>query len=303
MRKFFILLALLFLIVSAIGFFSDFKKAVQSLAYFDTIYLVGAAIFGFGNDFIKFFRWHLYIKKLRINVGFFTDLRIFLCGLAMSVTPVKFGYTIKNYIIENITKTPFKKTLSATFAEIYVDFLVLSVISLLGMFYLKKFSLIGAVLIVIVSVIFYPNVFKKIFIKLRTILPYTIRKYYTVLKDMVSFFSIGLFGEVILITILAWVSEGISLSLILKGFGFDVNIIKTTIIFGFATLAGSLSMLPGGLIVSDITLFGLLIYVGIPAYISLSATILARICTLWLSVIVGNSALFLNRKAFFGVKK
>jgi uncharacterized membrane protein YbhN (UPF0104 family) len=62
-------------------------------------------------------------------------------------------------------------------------------------------------------------------------------------------------------------------------------------------------MLPGGLIVSDITLFGLLIYIGIPAYVSLPATTLARICTLWLSVIVGNTALFVNRKAFFGVKK
>ncbi|MGC8501697.1 lysylphosphatidylglycerol synthase transmembrane domain-containing protein [Desulfurella sp.] len=303
MKKFFILLVILFLIISAIGFFSDFKKAVQSLEHFDKIYLIGAAIFGFGNDFIKFFRWHLYIKKLSIKVNFFTDLKIFLCGLAMSVTPVKFGYTIKNYIIENLTKTPFKRTLSATFAEIYVDFLILSVISLIGMFYLQKFSILGATLIIAVSIIFYPKIFKQIFIKLRTILPYTIRKYYVVLKDMVSFFTIGLFSEVILITILAWTSEGVSLSLILKGFGYNVNVIKTTVIFNFATLVGSLSMLPGGLIVSDLTLFGLLVYIGIPVYISLPATILARICTLWLSVIVGNTALFVNRKAFFGVKK
>ncbi len=303
MKKFFILLVILFLIISAIGFFTDFKKAVQSLENFDKIYLIAAAIFGFGNDFIKFFRWHLYIKKLNIDVSFFTDLKVFLCGLAMSITPVKFGYTIKNYIIENITKVPFKKTLSATFAEIYVDFLILSMISLFGMFYLQKISTIGLVSVVAFSIIFYPNIFKKIFLQLRSILPYTIRKYYSVIKSMVSFFSIRLFTEVVFITIIAWISEGISLSLILKGFGYNVSILKTTVVFGFSTLVGSLSMLPGGLIVSDLTLFGLLNFIGIPAYISLPTTILARICTLWLSVIIGNSALFLNRKAFFGVEK
>lgn len=297
------LIIIFFLIISIVGFFSDFKKAVQSLENFDKIYIIGAAIFGFGNDFIKFFRWHLYIKKLNVKVSFLTDLRIFLCGLSMSITPVKLGYTIKNYILENITKTPFKRTISATFAEIYVDFLVLSMISLVGMFYLQKTSWIIVIFIIVVGIAFYPKIFRNIFLRLRNILPYTVKKYYVVLKDMVSFFTIGLFLEAILITIFAWISEGISLSFILKGFGYDVNILKTTVIFGFATLIGNLSMLPAGLIVSDVTLFGLLVYIGIPSYIGLPAAILARIFTLWLSVIVGNTALLFNRKTFFGANK
>ena len=300
LKQFFIILALLFFIVSVVGFFNDFKKAWFSLEYFDKIYLLFAAVFGFGNDFVKFFRWHLYIRKLKINIDFLTDLRVFLCGLSMSVTPAKFGYTIKNYIIENITRMPFKRTLSATFAEMYMDFLMLSSISFFGMFYLKKISWVGIFLIAAVNFIFYPKVFRKIFIELRGILPYSIKRHYSVLKDMSSFFSIILFWEVTAITLCAWVSEGVSLHFVLMGFGYDMTILKTTIIFGFATFVGSISMLPGGIVAADLTLFGLLVFVGIPAYISIASTVLARIFTLWLSVIIGNGALFINRKKFFG---
>ncbi len=298
MKYFFIGVVLLFFIVSVVGFYSDFKKAWLSLEYFDKFYLILAAVFGFGNDLVKFLRWHLYLKKLKIDIDFFTDLKVFLCGLAMSVTPAKFGYTIKNYIIENITKTPFKRTLSATFAEMYMDFLMLSSISLFGMLYLKKVSWLGVSLMVVVNFFFYPKVFKNVFLRLRRILPFAVRRHYSILKDMSSFFSFSFFLSVAIITLCAWISEGISLYFVLTGFGLSMSVIKTTVIFGLATFVGSISMIPGGLVSADLTLFGLLVFSGVPAYIAIAATVLARIFTLWLSVIIGNGSLFINRKRF-----
>jgi uncharacterized protein (TIRG00374 family) len=97
------------------------------------------------------------------------------------------------------------------------------------------------------------------------------------------------------ITLIAWMSEGVALHLILSGLGFDMGIIPATAMFGFSTLVGVLSMLPGGLIVTDAGLMGLITHAGIPATPAALATLMARVFTLWLAVLIGSIVLFVNR--------
>jgi uncharacterized protein (TIRG00374 family) len=97
------------------------------------------------------------------------------------------------------------------------------------------------------------------------------------------------------ITLIAWASEGFALSLILRGLGFDVGIVTTTVLFGFSTLIGVLSMLPGGLVVTDASLMGLLVQTGIPNTPAAVASIMARVFTLWLAVIIGSIFFVMHR--------
>jgi uncharacterized membrane protein YbhN (UPF0104 family) len=59
-------------------------------------------------------------------------------------------------------------------------------------------------------------------------------------------------------------------------------------------------MLPGGLIVTDAGLMGLIVHEGVPAQAAGLATIMARVFTLWLAVGIGSIVLFINRKYIYG---
>jgi uncharacterized protein (TIRG00374 family) len=102
------------------------------------------------------------------------------------------------------------------------------------------------------------------------------------------------------ITLIAWTSEGIALSLILKGLGFDMGIVMATVLFGFSTLIGVLSMLPGGLVVTDASLMGLLVHAGINPTPAALAAIMARVFTLWLAVFVGAVFLVIHGNYIYG---
>jgi uncharacterized protein (TIRG00374 family) len=117
------------------------------------------------------------------------------------------------------------------------------------------------------------------------------------LDDMFRLFGPRLLAASLAITLLAWTSEGVALNLILSGLGYELGIMKATVIFGFSTLVGVLSFLPGGLVVTDASLMGLLIRSGIPAPGAARASIMARLCTLWLSVCIGSIFLVMNRNA------
>ena len=60
-----------------------------------------------------------------------------------------------------------------------------------------------------------------------------------------------------------------------------------TFVYAFASLAGAVSMLPGGLGVAEGSLTGLLAGLGTPLPEAAAATLLVRGATLWLAVALG----------------
>ena len=71
-------------------------------------------------------------------------------------------------------------------------------------------------------------------------------------------------------------------------------------ITGRFTLAGALSFLPGGLVVTEASMVLLLVRAagGLDEPAAVAATILIRPCTLWFAVLLGLVALSLVKRAF-----
>jgi uncharacterized protein (TIRG00374 family) len=67
-------------------------------------------------------------------------------------------------------------------------------------------------------------------------------------------------------------------------------------IYGFSTIAGSIAMLPGGLGVTEASLTGLMILMKIPKDVSVAATFIIRVATLWFAVLIGIVAVYFYQK-------
>ena len=74
---------------------------------------------------------------------------------------------------------------------------------------------------------------------------------------------------------------------ILEGLDVNVSLAWAMFTFSVGSIAGGLSMLPGGLGAAEVSMLGLLLMAGLERPVAVSATVLARFGTLWFGLIIG----------------
>ena len=87
--------------------------------------------------------------------------------------------------------------------------------------------------------------------------------------------------------LIGWAAEGYAFHLLLVAMGADIGLAKAIAIFLFATLAGGLTGAPGGLGGAEAAMVALLTLEGIPLEVSLPATAVIRLTTLWFAIAIG----------------
>ena len=98
-----------------------------------------------------------------------------------------------------------------------------------------------------------------------------------------------------LLSAFAWFFECLGMYIVILGFKESLNITLATFIFSFASLAGAVSMIPGGLGVAEATISGLLQFFGSAPATSVGIAIIIRLGTLWYGAIMGMSVYLVFR--------
>lgn len=82
-------------------------------------------------------------------------------------------------------------------------------------------------------------------------------------------------------------AEGIAFYLLLDWMGADVSVATAIAIFLFSTLAGGLTGAPGGVGGAEAAMIALLALEGVPLTMSVPATAIIRLTTLWFAIAIG----------------
>jgi len=88
-------------------------------------------------------------------------------------------------------------------------------------------------------------------------------------------------------SVTAWLLESLAVFLVFLGFEIDLSLPSVILIFTVSSIIGGLSMLPGGIGLTEGGMVGLLLLEGIDYTSAVSVVIMVRIVTLWYSVILG----------------
>jgi len=101
---------------------------------------------------------------------------------------------------------------------------------------------------------------------------------------------------------IGWGAEGVAFHYLLTLMGADIGLWSALAIFTFATLAGGASGAPGGIGGAETAMIALLTYEGVPLEVSIPATAIIRVTTLWFAIAIGLIVFPLAERRSFRVQ-
>ena len=289
-----------------LSIYANFEDLLVAFSQYNWLMFPLVLFLSFCNYIARYFKFAYYLNVLQIKTERKMSFLIFLSSFIMSITPGKIGEVFKSYLLKEHYGTPISKTAPIVFAERITDFISLVILSLIGalMYGYGKSLIIGIGLFFVLVVIIISS--KTISYKIIGI--FEKFKFFSKISNKIhnAYDSIYLMVQIkeliitVFLSILAWFFECLGFYLVLNGFGVEnvvyVSIFVATFIYGFATIAGAVTMLPGGLGATDASITGLLVLLQIPRNISVASTLIIRVATLWFAVIVGIIAIIIYQK-------
>lgn len=285
-------------------FYSDYALLKQALANFNWLLLPLLLFLSFLNYVSRFLKWDYYLQILQVQLKKIDSFSIFMSGLIMSITPGKFGELMKVYLIKQINGTSVSRTAPIIFAERITDFISLLFIALAGAFVFNfggwiviLVALFFAVIVVLISyrkaALYLLSFFERIKLlkKYFSSIHAAYESSYEMLKPKPLIYMT-------LLSLVSWGFECLGYYLILANFQMDFQFFWASFSYAFSTIVGAITMLPGGLGVTEGSLTFLLVKNGANLENAVASTFIIRAVTLWFAVVVGVVSVFLYQKRF-----
>jgi len=289
-----------------LSIYANFNELIEAFAIYNWILFPVILILSLCNYMFRFFRWEYYTKTLDIKVERKMSFLIFLSSFIMSVTPGKIGEVFKSYLLKEQIGTPVSKSAPIVFAERITDFLSLVMLSIAGALVFGYGTEIiisfGAAFVIMVFIISNKKLSYAIIgllekFKFIARVSHKLHTAYDSIYQMVRFKELII---TIILSIFAWSFECFSFYLVINGFGLGdtlhIDLLIATFVYGFATIAGAATMLPGGLGATDASITGLLVLLALPKSVAVASTLIIRAATLWFAVVVGIVAVMFYQK-------
>jgi glycosyltransferase 2 family protein len=292
-KRFFLFLGLGVAVFLGLSLYGNWGAATGAFKDFNYWTLPLILTLAFMNYLVRFGRWALYLRRLGIFLPRKESFNIFMSGLVMTVTPGKMGEILKSYLLKESRQVPLTRSGPIVLAERFTDLLAVYLLTLIGgiSFAFGARLLWVGLLVLILGLLplASPKVFKGLLSFLKRFawgrrLETTLAEIYHTLHDLMGF---GLLFGATLLGMAAWFFECLAFQTVFLGLGVGIPLIKATFIYAFSTLAGALSMLPGGIGAAEGSMTSLLLLIQVPKALATTATIIIRLCTVWFAVILG----------------
>jgi uncharacterized membrane protein YbhN (UPF0104 family) len=290
LKRLVLVAALVALVVLGLGLYADFGDLADALERFRWSLFPLALGLTFANYVLRWARWEVYLARLEIDVPRLRSFWIFLAGLTMTISPAKLGEVLKSGLLRRSFSTPVSRSAPIVLAERVTDgtgVILLGGIALVWAGGAELWPLLAVVLVGLVA----------IFILVRSPLLARFARLTAARQAAVQLLAVPLTLAMTLLAAVSWFCECLAAYACVRGLRLDVSLAETTAVFCFASLAGAVSFIPGGLIVAEGSMTGLFGRLGDVSNASAAAaTVLVRLATLWFAVVLGLVALAIDER-------
>ena len=303
-NRIFISIAIAAIIYLIFIVYADYKKVIVSFQNFSWILLPVLLLLSLGNYLSRFLKWEYYLKIIDVRLPKLDSFAIFMSGLIMSVTPGKMGELLKSYLVKQVVGTSISKTAPIVFAERATDLLSLTILTLIGAYYYDyggSISIfISLFLLFVLIIIVNKTIFSKFVLLLSKVsfIKKHVTKINTAYESSSKLLAVKPLISMTLLSVISWGFECFGYYLILTNYNINIDVLWAFFSYSFATIVGALSMLPGGLGVTEGSLTLMLVQKGLSENDAFTATFIVRVVTLWFAVLVGAISVLFYQKRF-----
>ncbi len=249
---------------------------------------------GFLSHVVKSFRQKDLLGMVGEKIPSLQNMIIYMSGLSLVTTPGGAGTFIKSVYLKKIFNIPTEKSIAVIFLERYHDLLAgtsIILVTLLIHFGLVSMSLVVVSLLLLgmmYLLVKSQKVFLSIYSRLQKIRFVTKNlheigpnKSFSILTNPKNMARGWLFS------ILGWGIDSLSVYVVFLALNVDLGYLLTTQIYLTSLGYGILSLLPGGIGVSEGVADLLLVRQGLELSVAALLVILMRLCTVWFATGVG----------------
>lgn len=246
------------------------------------------------NYLLRGARWHLFARRLGLDLPFRANMRHFLGGFAMTATPGRVGELVRMRWISRETGWPFTRSAPLVLVDRASDLAAMGMILAVALTF-SAMGIRGAVAVAALAVFAAALVTRPSLLSaLVTLcfratgrLPRIFARVRGAARSLSTFSSPPVIAGSLALGLAGWVAEGYAFHLLLMWMGADIGFFSAVAIFVFATLAGGLTGAPGGVGGAEAAMIALLKLNGVPLEISVPATAIIRVTTLWFAIAMG----------------
>jgi len=254
--------------------------------------ILGLSLANYG---LRFTRWELYLSRLDSRVPIHLSVAYYISGFAFTTTPGKAGEAVRSFYLKR-HGVAYVHSLAAFFTERLVDLVAMVLLALVAALAFPAYQwpvVVITLLIIAAFPLIHAHWFYAFLDRQRTRLPSEkLRsvgsRIIDLLRSASSLLKSGPLYAGLTLALFAWGAEGVAFQVILEALGINTSLLLAIGIYSISVLAGALSFIPGGLGSTEAVMILLLVLVGADTPTAVAATIICRLSTLWLAVVIGG---------------
>ena len=246
------------------------------------------------NYLLRGLRWHLFARRLGLPTALAQDMRHFLGGFAMIVTPGRVGELVRMRWLKRETGWAFERTAPLVLMDRASDLAAMAIILALSVA-IAAGGLGGALPVAGLALMAaygatHPRLLATIVTRLYRatgLVPRLFGRIRVAARSLGRFSNAATVVPAMALGVTGWLAEGYAFHLLLGWMGAEIGLWKAIGIFVFATLAGGLTGAPGGVGGAEAAMIALLALDGVAMEVSVPATAIIRVTTLWFALGLG----------------
>jgi uncharacterized protein (TIRG00374 family) len=277
------------------------QLALTAISLGDILIIVGLVSIGF---LLRAGRWHYYIRVLQWNVPLLQSISAFVASIALTATPAKSGELAKAVLLRSQHEISLSQGAGVLLIERLGDLFAVTVLAIGGLtLFIDLSSYVLASVVVVGVVAFLAARCRVVLVRVQAISK--LRNPSLRLINMLDAVWLLMRPIPLLVggslALAAWSCEALAFHYLVGRLSIHSSLLISFSIYGLSTLAGALSMLPGGLGGFEAVMAFLLTRLAAPTSAATVAVVIFRLCTLWLFSLIG--AVFMSAWMIFFTKR
>jgi uncharacterized protein (TIRG00374 family) len=261
--------------------------AFSAIAGRDILIIILLVLIGF---LLRAGRWHYYIYLIGWDAPLLHSFVAFVASIALTATPAKSGELAKVVLLRNQYRVSLSQGAGVLLIERLGDLIAVVVLAIGGLTLFTDLSRYVVASTLLIGAVAFMSMRSHMLLARAQAVP-KLRAISSKLMNMLDAAKVLLRPMPLVaggsIALVAWSCEALAFCYLVGRLNIHSSLLISFSIYGLSTLAGALSMLPGGIGGFEAVMAFLLTRLGIAAPVATVAVVIFRLCTLWLFSLVG----------------